>query len=100
MTLITLFYANIASKCNFLTAPEKKVLQSLKNIFPQIKRLENGFEKKFPDLKFFSLILAQNPLFSPDFSDWKKSSKISLIGGNPVHIYDFSYLLLKISRRS
>ena len=43
--------------------------------------------KKFPDLKFFPLILAENPLFFPDFPDWKKSSKISLIsliGGNPV----------------
>ena len=45
--------------------------------------------KKFPDLKFFSLILAEKPLFFPDFPDWKKSSKfslnslISLIGGNP-----------------
>ena len=47
-------------------------------------------DKKFPDLKFFSLILAEKPLFFPDFPDWKKSSKfslnslISLIGGNPV----------------
>ena len=49
-------------------------------------------EKKFPDLKFFSLILAEKPLFFPDFPDWKKSSKISLnslislIGGNPVTV--------------
>ena len=44
-------------------------------------------KKKFPDLKIFSLILAENPLFFPDFPDWKKFSKfslISLIGGNPV----------------
>ena len=33
---------------------------------------------------FSSLILAENPLFFPDFPDWKKSSKFSLIGGNPV----------------
>ena len=48
------------------------------------------WKKKFPDLKFFPLILAEKPLFFPDFPDWKKSSKfslnslISLIGGNPV----------------
>ena len=43
--------------------------------------------ENFPDLKTFSLILAENPRFSPDFHDWKKFSKfslISLIGGNPV----------------
>ena len=43
--------------------------------------------KKFPDLKFFSLILAEKPLFFPDFPDWKKSSKFSLnslIGENPA----------------
>ena len=39
-------------------------------------------------MKFFSLILAENPQFFPDFPDWKKSSKFSLnslIGGNPDH---------------
>ena len=47
------------------------------------------WEKKFPDLKFFSLILAENHLLFPDFPDWKDSSKFSLIslnsliGGNP-----------------
>ena len=44
-------------------------------------------KKKFPDLKISSLILAENPPFSPDFPDWKKASKfipISLIGGNPL----------------
>ena len=66
------------------------MFNSLKKHFPQIyrfKRFENGLEKKFPDLKFFSLILAENPLFFPDFPDWKKSSKFplnSLIGGNPA----------------
>ena len=37
-------------------------------------------------MKIFPLILAENPLLSPDFPDWKKSSKfslISLIRGNP-----------------
>ena len=44
----------------------------------------------FPDLKICSLILVENPLFFPDFPDWKKCSKFSLIslnsliGGNPV----------------
>ena len=39
------------------------------------------------------MILAENPLFSPDFPDWKKSSKISLIflisliGGNPDFLW-------------
>ena len=44
------------------------------------------WKKKLPDLKFFSLILAEKPLFFPD---WKKSSKFSLnslIGGNPGEI--------------
>ena len=71
-------------------------LTVLKKHFPQVyrfKRFENGLGKKFPDLKFFSLILAEKPLFFPDFSDWKKSSKfplnslISLIGGNPVRSF-------------
>ena len=81
---MTLVYANIAISWQFLR------LNSLKKHFPQIyrfKRFENGWEKKFPDLKFFPLILAKKPLFFPDFPDWKKSSKfslISLIGGNPL----------------
>ena len=40
--------------------------------------------KKSSDFKFFPLILAENPMFFPDFTDWKKSSKSSLIGGNPA----------------
>ena len=43
--------------------------------FSHIKRLKMVLKKKFPDFKFFSLILAENPLFFPDFPDWKKSSK-------------------------
>ena len=46
--------------------------------------------EKFPDLKFFSLILAEKTLFFPDFPDWKKSSEISLnslIGGNPERTF-------------
>ena len=87
VALVTLVYANIAISWQLLR------FNSLKKHFPQIyrfKRFENGLEKKFPDLKFFSLILAEKPLFFPDFPDWKKSSKfslnslISLIGGNPV----------------
>ena len=81
---------------------------SLKKHFPQIyrfKRFENGLEKKFPDLKFFSLILAEKPLFFPDFPDWKKSSKfslnslISLIGGNPGFLFleDTFFMLYKVS---
>ena len=61
------------------------------------------FLKKFPDFKIFSLILAENPLFSPDFPDWKKSSKFSLnslIGGNPdlgklFHMLDHSKISLE-----
>ena len=49
----------------------------LKKHFPQIKKFENGLGKKYPDLKFFPLILAENPLYFPDFPDWKKSSKFS-----------------------
>ena len=84
---MTLVYANIAISWQLLG------FNSLKKHFPQIYRFKgfkNGLEKKFPDLKFFSLILAEKPLFFPDFPDWKKSSKfslnslISLIGGNPA----------------
>ena len=57
-------------KCNFLAVPERKVLTVLKNIFPQIKKFENGL-KKVPDLKILALILGENPLFFPDFPDWK-----------------------------
>ena len=92
MALVTLVYANIAS----LSAISRQLLRfnSLKKHFPQIFgfiRFENGLGKKFTDLKFFSLILARNPLFFPDFPDWKKPSKfslnslISLIGGNPEY---------------
>ena len=73
--LVTLVYANIAISWQLLR------FNSLRKHFPQIyrfKRFENGLEKKFPDLKFFSLILAEKPLFFPDFPDWKKSSKFSL----------------------
>ena len=38
--------------------------------------------ENIPDLKIFPLILAENPI-SPDFPEWKKFSKLSLIGGNP-----------------
>ena len=84
---MTLVYANIAISRQLLR------FNSLKKHFPQVYRFnwfENGLEKKFPDLKFFSLILAENPRFFPDFPDWKKSSKFSLnslIGGNPVIAY-------------
>ena len=84
MALVTLVYANIAISQQLLR------FNSLKKHFPQIyrsKRFENGLKKKFPDLKYFSLILAEKPLFFPDFPDWKKSSKISLnslISGNPA----------------
>ena len=61
VALVTLVYANIAISWQLLR------FNSLKKHFPQIyrfKRFENGLEKKFPDLKFFSLILAENPCFS------------------------------------
>ena len=50
--------------------------------------------KKVPWSEFFSLILAEKPLFFPDFPDWKKSSKfslISLIGGNPASVGLFTH---------
>ena len=53
-------------------------LKVFKKHFPQIyrfKRLENGLEKKFPDLKFLSLILAENPVF-PWFPWLEKVFKI------------------------
>ena len=62
MALVKLVYANIAS----LSAISWQLLKkgfSLKNIFPQSKRFENGLEKKFPNLNIFSLILAENPVF-------------------------------------
>ena len=73
MALVTLVYANIAISWQILS------FKSLKKHFPQIyrsKKFENVLEKS-------SLILAETPVFS----DWKKSSKISLIsliGGNLV----------------
>ena len=97
MALVTLVYANIAISWQLLRFNS---LRKLRLNFPQIyrfKRFENGLEKKFPDLKFFSLILAEKPLFFPDFPDWTKSSKfslnslISLIGGNPGRTYYSSY---------
>ena len=45
--------------------------------------------KKIPLFEMFPLILAENPLFSPDFPYWKKFSKFSLIsltGGNPDRV--------------
>ena len=55
--------------------------------------------------EIFSPILAENFLFFPDFPDWKKSSKfslISLIGGNPdppnvlfcTNIFDIQYVVV------
>ena len=96
VALVTLVYANIAS----LSAISWRLLRfnSLKKHFPQIfwfKRFENGLGKKFPDLKFFSLILAENPVFPwfpwlekvfkifpefPDFPDrWEPCSTISAV---------------------
>ena len=43
---------------------EKRFYSLKKKIFPWIKRFENDLEKKFPDLKIFPLILAENPRFS------------------------------------
>ena len=108
VNLVTLVYANIAISWQLLRFNSLKKhfpqrFNSLKKHFPQIhrfKRFENGWGKKFPDLKFFSLILAENPLFFPDFPDWKKSSKFSLIfliGGNPGDaIYEFCFLIRTI----
>ena len=48
--------------------------------------------KKFPDLKFFSLILAEKPLFFPELE--KVGSLISLIGGNPAK-HTFKLMTLK-----
>ena len=48
----------------------------------RLKGLKMVLEKSSFDLKIVSLILAKSPPFSPDFPDWKKFSKFSLIGGN------------------
>ena len=87
---MTLVYANIASLNAISWQLLKKGFTVLKNIFPHIKWFENSLEKKFPDLKIFPPILAENTLFFPDFPDWKKSSKFSLnflIGGNLDHTF-------------
>ena len=84
MALVTLVYANIASLCAISWQLLKKRFTI---IFPQIKRFENSFEKKFPDLKIVPSFWLKNPLFFPYFPDWKKSSKfslISLIGRDPA----------------
>ena len=54
-------------------------------------------EKKFSDLKLFSLILAENPLIFPDFPDWKKSTKFSLIGGKPVYSQSGGTVCIKLT---
>ena len=72
VTLVTLVYANSAISLQLLR------FNSLKKHFPQIyrfKRFKNGLEKKFPDLKFFSLILAEKPVF-PRFPWLEKVFKI------------------------
>ena len=103
---MTLVYANIAISWQLLR------FNSLKKHFPQIYRFENGLEKKFPDLKFFSLILAEKPVFPwfpwlekvfkifpefPDFPDqWEPCLTVQLhqSGVNPV------FTLLDLSGRS
>ena len=76
-------------KCNFLSVPEK-AFAVFKKHFPQIKRFKNSFEKSSLIWKFFPWFWLKTLLFFPDFTDWKKSSKIflfsliSLIGGKPV----------------
>ena len=86
---MTLVFANIASLSVIFWQFLKERFYILKKHFTSDYKVWKWFWKKFPDLKFFSLILAENPLFFPDFPDWKKSSKISLnslislIGKNP-----------------
>ena len=53
----------------------KRFYSLKKTFFLRLKGLKNGFEKKFPDLKIFSLILAQNPVF-PWFPWLEKVFKI------------------------
>ena len=58
---MTLVYANIAISQQLLR------FNSLKNIFLRfigLKGLKMVWKKKFPDLKYFSLILAEKPCFS------------------------------------
>ena len=60
MALVTLVYANIAISWQLLR------FNSLKNIFLRfigLKGLKMVWKKKFPDLKFFPLILAEKPVF-------------------------------------
>ena len=96
---MTLVYANIASLSVISWQFLKERFYILKKHFTSDYKVWKWFWKKFPDLKIFSLILAENPLFFPDFPDWKKSSKfslnslISLIGGNPV--WDILLVCLK-----
>ena len=76
---MTLVYANTAS----LSAISWELLRfnSLKNILLRFIGLK-GLKKKFPDLNFFFLIWLKTPF--PLISLTGKSSKNSLIGGNPV----------------
>ena len=82
VALVTLVYANTAISWQLLR------FNSLKKHFPQIyrfKRFENGSEKSSLIWNFFPWFWLKTP-FPPDFPDWKKSSKfslISLISGNP-----------------
>ena len=67
MALVILVYANIASLSAISWQLLKKSFYSLKKHFPQIKRFENGFEKKFPDLKFFFSDFGWKPPVFPSF---------------------------------
>ena len=68
VALVILVCVNIAISWQLLR------FNSLKKHFPQIYRLKKvwkWFGKKIPWFELFSLILAENPLFFPDFPDWK-----------------------------
>ena len=65
VALVTLVYANGASLSSIFWQLLR--FNDFKKHFPQIQRFErfeNGLGKKFPDLKFFSLILAEKTCFS------------------------------------
>ena len=88
---MTLVYANIASLSAISWQLLKKVFIVLKKHFflrlKGLKGLKMVLKKSSLIWKLFPWFWLKTP-FSPDFPDWKKSSKFSLnslIGGNPVN---------------
>ena len=76
----TYHWGRCLQKHQFITITD---IPPKKRFFLRLKCVENGFEKSSLIWNFFPWYWLKNPQFFPDFPDWKKFSKFSLIGGNP-----------------